>query len=372
MKKVSNKDFDAKKKKLIRIEVKKEIIQKHEAGVRVVDSAQQYNRRASTTCTILKKKKEIKGVAVAKCVFRLSKQRTNIHEKMKKLLLLWINEKLLAGDTPTEAIIADKAPILLGDLQKQSPRTSTEETPAEEFKASREWFDKFKKRTGEHNVVRHGESASSDTKAAEKFVNEFSLLIAKEGYVSQQVFNCDENGLFLKKMPRRTYITAEEERLASHKPMKDRLALTFCANASGDLKIRPLLLYHLKNRRAFKAHKIQKEQLPVMWKTNSKAWVTRQIFIEWINDIFGSQVHTSLKENGLPMKALLVLDNAPGHSPNLHDEILENFKFIKVLYLPPNTIPLLQPIDQLVISNFKKLYIKHMFRQCFDVTENTT
>ena len=104
-----------------------------------------------------------------------------------------------------------------------------------------------------------------------------------------------------------------------------------------------------------------------MWRANSKAWVTREIFIKWINDIFGLQVHTYLKGNGLPMKTLLILDNAPGHPSNLHDEILENFRFIKVLYLPPNTTPILPPMDQQVISNFKKLYIKHMFRRCFNV-----
>ena len=66
-----NKDFDA-KKKLITTEVKKEIIQKHEAGVRVVDLAQQHDQTTSTICTILKKKNEIKGVAEAKDVSRLS------------------------------------------------------------------------------------------------------------------------------------------------------------------------------------------------------------------------------------------------------------------------------------------------------------
>lgn len=50
-----------------------------------------------------------------------------------------------------------------------------------------------------------------------------------------------------------------------------------------------------------------------------------------------------------------MLDNAPGHTPNLYDEILEHFKFIKVFYLPPNTEPLLQLMEQQVISNCKKL-----------------
>ncbi|XP_015429411.1 PREDICTED: tigger transposable element-derived protein 1-like [Dufourea novaeangliae] len=71
------------------------------------------------------------------------------------------------------------------------------------------------------------------------------------------------------------------------------------------------------------------------------------------------------------MQALLVLDNAPADPPNLEDDLLEEFKFINVLYLPPTTTPILQPMDQQVISNFKKLYTKHIFRRCFEVTENT-
>ncbi|KAK4324021.1 hypothetical protein Pmani_005333 [Petrolisthes manimaculis] len=172
-------------------------------------------------------------------------------------------------------------------------------------------------------------------------------------------------------MPRRTYITKEETKLPGHKPMKDRLTLALCANASGDCKIKPLLVYHSENQRAFKSHKIVKEKLQVMWRANTKAWVTRQFFVDWVNLAFGPQVKKYLQENNLPLRALLVLDNAPGHPPNLEDNINAEFKFINVLYLPPNTTHLLQPMDQQVISNFKKLYMKHLFRRCFEVTENT-
>ncbi|GBM22811.1 Tigger transposable element-derived protein 1 [Araneus ventricosus] len=235
----------------------------------------------------------------------------------------------------------------------------------------RGWFDNFRKRTVIHSVVRHGEAASSDVKAAENYLKTFSELIEANGYIPQQVFNCDETGLFWKKMPNRTYITAEEKIMPGHKPMKDRLTLALCANASGDCKIKPLLVYHSENPRAFKSHKILKEKLQVMWRANPKAWVTRQFFVQWVNLFFGPSVKKYLQENNLPMQALLVLDNAPAHPPNLEVDILEEFKFIKVLYLLPNTTPILQPMDQQVISNFKKLYSKHLFRCCFEVTENT-
>jgi len=48
-------------------------------------------------------------------------------------------------------------------------------------------------------------------------------------------------------MPKQTYVTEEENAMPVHKPMKDRLTLLFCTNASGDLKVKPLLVYHSEN-----------------------------------------------------------------------------------------------------------------------------
>ena len=44
------------KKKMITVEVKKEIIEKHERSMRVADIARFYNKSMSTICTVLKKK----------------------------------------------------------------------------------------------------------------------------------------------------------------------------------------------------------------------------------------------------------------------------------------------------------------------------
>ncbi|XP_064090794.1 tigger transposable element-derived protein 1-like [Macrobrachium nipponense] len=283
----------------------------------------------------LKQKDAIKSAKTAKGTTILSQLRTNVHEEMEKLLLVWLKEKELAGDTVTESIICEKARVIYADLKKEE--ASTSEGGAEDtFKASRGWFDNFKKRSGIHSVVRHGEAASADVKGAERYIVEFAELIEEEGYIPQQVFNCDETGLFWKKMPRRTYITEEETKMPGHKPMKDRLTLALCANASGDCKVKSLLVYHSENPRAFKSHKILKEKLHVMWCANARAWVTRQFFTDWVNLVFGPSVKEYPQKNNLPLKALLILDNAPAHPPGLQDDILEEFQFVKVLYLPPN------------------------------------
>ncbi|CAH2248995.1 tigger transposable element-derived 1-like [Pelobates cultripes] len=96
-------------------------------------------------------------------------------------------------------------------------------------------------------------------------------------------------------MPKRTFITEEETSLPGHKPMKDRLTRLFCANASGDLKIKPLLVYHSENPRAFKKHK------------------------------------KYLVDNNLPLNAMLLMNNAPAQPPGLEGNLLEDFNFIKII-----------------------------------------
>ncbi|XP_014308512.2 uncharacterized protein LOC106696566 [Myotis lucifugus] len=83
---------------------------------------------------------------------------------MEKLLMVWLTEKQLTGDTVTKAIICEKAGAIYADLLQQTPGTSMDEASGEPFKASRGWFENFKKRTGIHSVVRHGEAASTDIK----------------------------------------------------------------------------------------------------------------------------------------------------------------------------------------------------------------
>ncbi|GBM58246.1 Tigger transposable element-derived protein 1 [Araneus ventricosus] len=179
-------------KKMMSVELKREIIKKNQQGVRVADLARQYGRSTSTICTVLKQKESIKGITPAKGVTIISKLRSSLHEKM---LMVWVAEKQLKGDTLTQGIICKKARAIYGDLLNQTPLTSTDEVSEDSFKASRGWFDNFRKRTGIHSVVRHGEAASSDVKAAEDYLKTFSELIEANGYIPQQVFNCDETGL---------------------------------------------------------------------------------------------------------------------------------------------------------------------------------
>ncbi|GBN02642.1 hypothetical protein AVEN_206496-1 [Araneus ventricosus] len=85
-----------------------------------------------------------------------------------------------------------------------------------------------------------------------------------------------------------------------------------------------------------------------MWRSNNKVWVTRDLFTVWIDEVFAPSVKDYLLQMNLPLHALLIMDNAPAHSPDIQDDLLEEFKFTKIQFLPPNTTPLFQPMDQQV------------------------
>jgi hypothetical protein len=92
----------------------------------------------------------------------LTKQRSQTVEEVETLLLIWINEKMLAGDPVSEGIICEKARRLHEDLVEKYPGTSAD---TDDFQANRGWFETFKKRSGIHSVVRHGEAVSANQKA---------------------------------------------------------------------------------------------------------------------------------------------------------------------------------------------------------------
>jgi hypothetical protein len=64
----------------------------------------------------------------------------------------------------------------------------------------------------------------------------------------------------------------------------------------------------------------------------------------------------------------LLLDHAPSHSQNL--AALKTCIPIEVVFLPPNTTAVIQPMDQGVIAAFKAYYIRCTFSQLIVAVDN--
>lgn len=68
-----------------------------------------------------------------------------------------------------------------------------------------------------------------------------------------------------------------------------------------------------------------------------------------------------LTEMGLPVRALLLLDNAPAHPDE--EKLKSSDGAIKAMYLPPNTTALIQPMDQGVLEAMKRRYKKLLLQK---------
>ena len=116
------------------------------------------------------------------------------------------------------------------------------------------------------------------------------------------------------------------------KKQKERVILMSYSSATGMHKLPLMLIGKSANPHCFK--NINKAALPVLYRAQKNAWMDSYIFSEWVHKHFVPAVTKYLKERGLIIKALLLLDNAPSH-PDLSSLFSQDGK-IKALFLPPN------------------------------------
>lgn len=346
------------KRKNVSLATKIQILDKLRNGVSAAATGREFELGESTVRGIKKIEDKIRKSVTAGATISLSKTshaRNPLFEKMEKLLNIWIEDKNQKNMPLNGECIRMKAKRIYNHISQEE---STAANDVREFSASKGWLDNFKKRFALHNICLTGEAASADEEAAKLFIPVLSKIIEDGGYNDHQIFNADETGLNWKKMPKRTYVSKAEKRAPGFKAAKDRLSLLFCSNKSGDLMTKPLAIHKSLNPRAFK--NADKEKFPVFWRANKKAWMTAVLFREWFNDMFVPEVEAYLKKKNLCFKVLLLVDNVSSHPEDLHHPN------VKIVFLPPNTTSLIQPLDQGIISTFKAVMLRFTFEWLLD------
>ncbi|XP_018576379.1 tigger transposable element-derived protein 2-like [Anoplophora glabripennis] len=252
---------------------------------------------------------------------------------------------------------------LSGEIVMHKARFFHKKLTGSDFSASRGWLDNFKKRHGIRQLKVSGEKVSSNAEAVQPFQEKFLKEIREKDLCPEQIYNADESGLFWKVLPDKTLASSAETSASGSKVSKERITFMPCANSIGNHKLQLLVVGKAKKPRSFGSVK-----LPVHYQGQMRAWVTRDIFLEWFREHFVPEVKRHLKKLRLPQRALLLLDNAPGH-PDAEDLTTEDGNF-SVLYMPPNCTPLIQPMDQNVIQNVKINYKKKLLIQVFAQQED--
>jgi len=189
-----------------------------------------------------------------------------------------------------------------------------------------------------------GESNSVSTLLSEEWINN-KLPDILEGYEPRNIYNADEFGLFYKMLPKKS-LYYKGKQCKGGKLSKVRITGYLCTNMDGSAKQKLVIIGKYEKPRCFK--KVKK--LPVIYYNNSAAWMTKTIF-EGIITKFNKKI---LKEE---RNVLLFIDNCSSHM------LSKNFSNVKIVYLPPNTTSLLQPLDQGVIRSFKSHYKSKLVRK---------
>ena len=115
-----------------------------------------------------------------------------------------------------------------------------------------------------------------DPEVVTKFKYCLSSIIAS--YNPQDIFNCDETGVFYRSLPDKS-LACKGDSAKGGKLSKERLTVLFACSLSRE-KLKPFVTGHSENPRAF--CRLDKEQLSVIWRSNRKAWMTSSLFNEWL------------------------------------------------------------------------------------------
>lgn len=272
-------------------------------------------------------------------------------ELLDSALWMWFSQERRKGTPISGPILKEKAIILHKKLEVGS-----------EFKASEGWIDRWKTRHGIRFISICGEKLSADAEAANEFSVKFQEIVKENELLPCQVYNIDETGLNYKMLPSKT-LSAPYETVAGTKLLKDRLTVAPCSNADGTHKLSLFVIGKSKKPRAFK--NINLSSLPVYYRNQKSAWMDCNLFKSWFFDEFVPCVEKDLKKKNLPVRALLLLDNAPSH-PSEEDLVKGD---IKAIFLPPNVTSLIQPMDQGVIECFKRRYRRKYISSILEKSE---
>ena len=158
----------------------------------------------------------------------------------------------------------------------------------------------------------------------------------------EDIYNCDETGLYYRALPDGTY-TRRGEKVSGGKKSKNRLTILLCCNSEGSHLLPPLVIGTSKNPRCFK----NVQHLPLPYEANPSAWMTSELFCKWL-----IEVDSEMKKK--KRNILLFADNAPCHAVGK----LPRLSNVKIEFLPPNTTSKVQPLDQGIIRAIKQHYRK--------------
>lgn len=266
--------------------------------------------------------------------------KTGKHPEVEEALYMWFLQDRNRHAPISGPTLAMKAKYFYKEIIKK-----------DDFVASKGWLERFKSRHGIRLMTITGAKHSNDATCIEQFKLKFLQRVKDLNLNPSQVYTADESGLFWRVIPNKTFYN--EKSVPGRKVSKERVTILPCANAAGTHTLKMVVVGKYNKPRAFK-----NIDLPVHYYVQKSAWMTKDLFKKWFDECFVPEVRKWLKDHNFSQKALLLIDNAPGHPSE--EELTTEDKYITAMFLPPNCAALIQPMDQHIIQFVKQDYKKNL------------
>lgn len=318
-----------------------EVLKRIDCKESQVSVAKHFGINPSQICRIVKLRQQIMDDWQNNANPDRKRKRTGKAEDVEEALLRWFSQARSRQLPVSGPMLIEKANQFAAGFG------------IENFSATNGWLERWKKRENIKFKQLHGEKQDADDFGAERWVVDVLPNIIKE-YDERNIFIADETGLYWRALPEGTLAFKQHDAAGSKVP-KDRLTLLLACNMDGSEKLPPLIIGKSKNPRCFKNVK----NLPVTYEANRNAWMTGAIWLDWLKKLDSSM-------RSQKRKIIMFCDNCSAHSDDIR---LTN---IKLVFMPPNTTSLIQPMDQGIIANFKRNYRSLVLRRLMTEMDGST
>ena len=223
---------DAKKRKALALRDKLEIIEYAQANPKIKhnDIGVHFGCGRSTISKILQKKDELLEEEQKGIKLTVQKRREPHWTAMEQALITWINQATAHNMVITDEIVRVKAKEFAASIYSSDNALST-------FTASDGWLAGFKTRYNLKSYRLHGEAASAPLQELDESRNKLQEILAN--YQPEDIFNADETGLFFRLLPNQTLASSSRK---GTKKDKERITVLLTTNATGTIKLKPLII----------------------------------------------------------------------------------------------------------------------------------
>ncbi|NXC19965.1 TIGD4 protein, partial [Corythaeola cristata] len=296
------------RKKSISIEEKIDIISAVESGKKKADVAAKYGIKKNSLSSIMKnKEKVLEAFESLRFDPKRKRLRTAFHTDLEEALMKWYR-------------IAQcfNVPVN-GPMLRLKANDFAQKLGHSDFKCSNGWLDRFKSRYG---LVFRGqpvEAAATTAVDAPTLWYQNFLPYYLNDCQPKNVFYIQETGLLYQMLPHNTF-AFKGETCSVGKLSKERITVVVGTNMDGSEKLPLLVIGKTRSPHCFTDVK----SLPVDYKANDMAWMTSEVFEQWmhkLDDRFQAQRR----------RVVILVDSLPAHTE------VKNLKSIKLVFSPPGS-----------------------------------